>query len=227
MANDRDLRRLLRPLLERRPDLGYSRRQVFFQPVTHYLCGAFFIHGSISQYTTVQTFAQQIFNGQDCNWFGFHHDAYEFEFPPTWKDDPDAASIEICDRIEHYGLPPVQQITDPRQHEASRYMPIPERPKAIPNALTRALGACYYGGFDEAERMLLENDQFLEECPLDSVTEEHKYRPQIWGQATYLLWLLRTNPSAVPQLMHEWEAFTVKSLKLTKFWKPTPFPCEI
>jgi hypothetical protein len=38
--------------------------------------------------------------------------------------------------------------------------------------------------------------------------------------------MLRTDRARIPRLLHDWEAFTVKSLKLTKYWKPTPFPCD-
>ena len=30
----------------------------------------------------------------------------------------------------------------------------------------------------------------------------------------------------IPALLGKWEAATVDALKLTKFWTPTPFPCE-
>jgi hypothetical protein len=43
----------------------------------------------------------------------------------------------------------------------------------------------------------------------------------------YLLNLLREDRSQVLPLLHDWEAHAVKGMKLTKYWKPTPFPGEL
>src|SRR5439155_515456 len=46
-----------------------------------------------------------------------------------------------------------------------------------------------------------------------------------WRMA-YLLRTLRQSRKEILPLLHDWEAYSVKSQKLTKYWKPTPFPCE-
>jgi hypothetical protein len=51
-----------------------------------------------------------------------------------------------------------------------------------------------------------------DEYPVASATEEFRYHPLFFGE-----W----------PLLHDWEAHAVKGMKLTKYWKPTPFPCEL
>ena len=42
------------------------------------------------------------------------------------------------------------------------------------------------------------------------------------------LWpaLKTDNPATIAAVLHRWEAYTVKALKLEKYWEPTPFPIE-
>jgi hypothetical protein len=43
----------------------------------------------------------------------------------------------------------------------------------------------------------------------------------------YLLNALREDRTKVLPLLHDWEAHAVKGMRLTKYWKPTPFPAEL
>ena len=43
----------------------------------------------------------------------------------------------------------------------------------------------------------------------------------------YLLRTLRKERSLILPLLHDWEAHAVKGMKLTKYWKPAPFPGEL
>ena len=46
-----------------------------------------------------------------------------------------------------------------------------------------------------------------------------------WRDA-YLLQLLRTDRSSIIPLLHEWEEYSVRAMKLEKYWHRTPFPAE-
>ena len=60
----------------------------------------------------------------------------------------------------------------------------------------------------------------------DEVTEECRYSGISFYRLAYLRRLLRTDPSAVFPLLHEWEERGVKSMKLEEHWISTPFPGE-
>jgi hypothetical protein len=120
----------------------------------------------------------------------------------------------------------VQDIVDPHGQEASIYVPWRSGPKDPRNVLTRVLGACYFGDFDAAHSILTTDDDYLRDFPARSATEDCRYHKDYHWRIAYLRRLLETDRSAIPQLLHDWEAFTVNALKLAKYWKPTPFPCD-
>jgi hypothetical protein len=39
--------------------------------------------------------------------------------------------------------------------------------------------------------------------------------------------VLAQDKAGIAAKLHEWEAYTVKQLKLEKYWQPTPFPIEL
>jgi hypothetical protein len=44
MPTNSEMKKLLRPLLDRRPDLAFSRQALFFTPFTHYFRAVAFNH---------------------------------------------------------------------------------------------------------------------------------------------------------------------------------------
>ena len=93
-------------------------------------------------------------------------------------------------------------------------------------AFTVALGACFLGDFNRAERVLTYALLDFSEYPPAAATEEFRFSHDFFWRMAYLLRLLQTERSRIPQLLHDWEAYTVDSFKLTKYWKSTPFPCD-
>jgi hypothetical protein len=89
------------------------------------------------------------------------------------------------------------------------------------------LGNCSVGSLDAAESKLAEFERYLPEYSAAAATEEHRHHGYPLWRMAYLLRTLRQDRGQVLPLLHDWEAFAVKSSKLTKYWKPTPFPCEL
>ncbi|MFI5000630.1 MAG: hypothetical protein ACHQK9_12195 [Reyranellales bacterium] len=231
MPNSRDLKTLLRPLLKRRRDLAFGQRSVFFSPLTHYVRGAVFIQRWSSADFEVRTFAAQLFDGDNALNFGSNREQYHFMVHRSWRDDREGTSVELCEQLERYSLPPVESIVGPCEHEklpqyVDGCLPGCDPLRSPHFRFTAAVGACYFGKFDTAERLIANIGKGNPYYPAGPITEEHKYHVFFWCRAAYLLQVLRTDRARIPQLLHDWEAFTVKSLKLTKYWKPTPFPCD-
>ena len=115
---------LLRPLLERRPDLGFARRVLFFSPLRHYLRGVVFVSYR-SGAADVVAFACPLYTGGIHVDFGATAKQYEFSFEPDWRDDPVKASRELCEVLEQRFLPPVEPIVDFEKHvQAPEYIPV-------------------------------------------------------------------------------------------------------
>jgi hypothetical protein len=232
MPKGRELKKLVGPLLKRRPDLAYDQRMVFFVPLTHYLCGAHFISGFHGQYFQITALVDQLFDGADLPLLNrtSHNRALEKRVEETWLEDRDQASIDVSNIIEQHLLPPVAGVASPADH-----LDLPTFPLVGSWALTeRAFGACFYGDFDAAQEWAdksLEEDlefdmRFYKKKHIDLPDEELKFHSSDVARVLYLSRLLKRDRSAVIPLLHEWEAYKVRKLKLEKYWTPTPFPCE-
>lgn len=237
MPKGRELKKLLRPLVMRRPDLAYDRGMVFFMPLAHYLRGAIFVSGSYGQYFTVVNFVDQLFNG---GWAPHYNDAYgpieqayKHRFDETWTEDPERASFDISDLVERHALPPVEHIVTPEEYErGAHYMPSPGSTGWF---MVYVLGACIRGDFDAAaewaekylDKCLYWVMRFYHENLIDAPDEYLKFHDTNDMRLIYLSRLLKKDRGAILPLLHEWEALKVQRLKLGRYWRPTPFPCEV
>lgn len=227
MATSRQLKELLRPLLSRRLDIAFIGRTLFFQPVTHYLRGVEFTTSRFHSASRGISFAHQLYNGQDSVDFDARQDGHRYMMELEWKDNLEKASTELCRDMEQRALPPVESIVDYIEHQKAAAYLKGLVPKAPVRVFLLALGDCSIGDFDAAESKLTEFELHLPEYSADAATEEHRYDRYPLLRMAYLLRTLRKDRGHVLPLLHDWEAFAVKSSKLTKYWKPTPFPCEL
>ena len=129
--------------------------------------------------------------------------------------------------MERRALPPVEPIVDYVEHQKAPAYIAAFDARAPNYVFMLALGDCSIGDFDAAEAKLSAFERHLPEYSAADATEEHRYSGYTFWRMAYLLHALRQNRKEVLPLLHDWEAYSVKSQKLTKYWKPTPFPCEI
>jgi hypothetical protein len=219
---------LLRPLLERRPDLRFARRVLFFSPLRHYLRGVVFVSNR-SGAADVVAFACPLYTGCIHVEFDATAKQYEFRLEPEWKDDPVNASRELCEVLEQRFLPPVEPIVDFEKHvQAPAYIPVkePDRWQSPGMLFWRALAACTLGDADTAEEILERAEAIALHYSRGPLTEEFRFG-DFFQRVLYLLHILRTDRSRILPLLHDWEAFMVKSCRMAKYWKPSPFPCEL
>jgi hypothetical protein len=233
MPTDPVQKRLLQPLLQRRPDLAYEGHKLFFAPFTHYLRGVIFYQGWITGYLTVWPLAYQLYQGDPSIGVNDNEQQVHFEYPDSaWKDQPTQFSIDLCDRIERDFLPVVAPMKDPRTHEkhpsyVSQFFSEEEALKGGFYRFRIICGACYEGDFDRAERLSAEWESNSCAWPEGPVTDEFRYHCDLYWRMPYLLHLLRTDRRRIPALLHDWERHTVHQTNLTKYWKREPFPCEL
>ena len=227
MATSRELKSLLEPLLAHRPDLAFVGRTLFFQPFTHYLRGVEFMTSRFDNSSEAISFAHQLYNGQDSVDFDAGPAQHKYRMKLDWRIELEKASRELCEEMEWRALPPVQPITDYVEHQKSPSYLKGLEPRAPVRLFLLALGDCSIGDFDAAKSKLSEFERRNPEYSAVAATEKHRYeRYRLWRMA-YLLRTLRQDQSQALPLLHDWEAFAIKSSKLTKYWKPTPFPCEL
>jgi hypothetical protein len=234
MPTSRELKQLLKPLLARRPELAFSGRTLFFAPFTHYLRGVEFVGFWTTSAARADSFARALYDGYTGTRSGLTPQPYSYRMPEDWKDDLAKTSQELCEALEQHALPPVEPIISHSEHlKSTTYMispgPTANRPYHHPEyALAIAIGECTTtGSYDFAEEILAESMKRFSDYPPELATEEHKHDIYFGWRAAYLLRLLQTDRPKVIPLLHDWEAYAVNALKLTRYWKPTPFACEL
>ena len=227
MATSRELKALLRPLLARRSDLAFVGRTLFFQPFTHYLRGVEFTASLYSSTSEGFSFAHQLYNGQDSVDFMGIAGQHRYLLLSNWKENPEKASADLCEDMERRALSPVEPIVDYAEHQKAPAYIGAYHHRAPNYVFLVALGDCSIGNFDAAEAKLSDCAQHLPEYSAASATEEHRFSGYTFWRMAYLLRTLREDRKRVIPLLHDWEAYSVKGMKLTKYWKPTPFPCEL
>lgn len=219
MPTGRELKVLLRPLLKRRPDLAFDQRMLFFRPLTHYLRGVVFISHMYTPNIAL-SFTTQLFDWWPDLWFEGRRGQYEYDVPMDHKEHPDEVSEALCDHLERYSLPPVESLVTPSAHEASQhYLPGRSEIDSPVYMVAKTMGACFDGDFDQAQQLA------------DACVDQETYPSQLDSPPVRIMvemqHLLRTNRALIPSLMHEWEEAKVDALKLKKYWKRTPFPCDV
>ncbi len=152
-------------------------------------------------------------------------------FRPSWND-PKRSAAEFSDFVEHGVLPRISEITSPEE--------MAKRPLYGCAHLDPLFAACFYGDFDEAERRAVayinwygpthghwgEHKYITEPYSIELATEDRRLSDSGAWRVAYLAWLLQTDRSQVPALLHDWEEHTAKKFGLTKYWARTPFPYE-
>jgi hypothetical protein len=232
MNTEKEHRALLQPLLQRRSDLVYQKRFLFFRPVGHYWRAVYFWKGRRRE-VKLLSLAFPLFAGQFVSFIwggGMAEEANHRLLPP--RDDPQRAAAEFSDFVEQEVLPCIAAIANPEE--------MAKRPQYGRPHLDPLFDACYYGDFDEAERRAVayvnwhgpthghwgDHGYIREPYSIELATEERRLSDSGAWRVAYLARLLQTDRSQAPALLHDWEELTAKRFGLTEYWARTPFPYE-
>jgi len=223
MTTVAQVKKIVKPLLERNNDLGLVGRLVVVKPVHHLVSGIYIdrsLDPTIFTPTWFVTFVFEKGAQFGLNWgirlYNKAHGPWEFANPAT-------AEV-MAEEIEREALPllrPLQSIDDAVSFVArfsERYHSWP----ALEHFPLRRLVVDVARGDLVSARALLDRFLLHREGWLKSSRRERFI--EIVEPLTEPL--LANDVAALAQILHDWEATSVKNLKLEKFWEPTPFPLE-
>ncbi|NTS31815.1 hypothetical protein HQ945_11170 [Phyllobacterium sp. BT25] len=217
MTTIRDVRNAVRPLIERRDDLFSMGRFVFIKPVRHILRGVHFesrrdpkIFGSrLSVQSLVPALPE----------FGL---GWGERFYPTDQEgrvlgsgwdagDPEMVS-QMLDTAEEVlaQLHAIDTFDDYHSYLSGLQVPWIASPTI---ELSEVMNHAMKGEFASACEKLESSDRSLKH--LNTLTPRFHKALQAEDRAE------------VAQILHDWEAATVKTYKIGKFWERTPFPLEL
>lgn len=207
MTTAAQVKRLVQPLLQRNPDLALVGHLVFIKPVHHILRGILI----------GRSFAAKYFVPNWSAIFLFQPNAHFHLFLGTrmlgdWDFGVPGVSEKLADAIEQEALPALRSIVtidDFVRFSHGRWV---EDEKPYVDVAR--------GELDAAQSMC---DFFA------SLNGRFGIRHEEFGHVVdNLCPLIAANDRrTLAQLLHKYEAESVKGLKLEKFWEPTPFPIEM
>lgn len=218
MTTQAEVKRLVRPLLERNFDLVLSKRDVYIQPIYHMLRGIG-IYRTSSKFKFMVSWVVMPL----CIPAEMFIDIYANDITPSklWNIALPDVAIHLADRVEQCGLPVIRKI-ETIDDFCNLDLPITLRFRSWRHDERRKPfidAAC--GRFDEAAelcRKIKSDERSWRAAKMDDEFEAI-------ANVLYPLVVNRDLKGLANQL-REWEAFTARNLGIEQYWEPTPFPFE-
>ena len=207
MTTIAQVKQLVRPLLQRNPDLALVKRWVVVKPVHHILRGIS-IGRSLDPKSFVPTWAANFLfqpNARLHLFWGTHMNG-------IWDEDVPELAEKLADAIEREALPTLRSIATIGDFVRFAHGAWPEDHKPYVDAAL--------GDFDAAQSM----------CNFFATLNGHYgiRQEECEHVVNELCPLIAANDRpALARLLHKHEAESVKQLKLEKLWEPTLFPIEV
>ena len=220
MTTAAQVKKLVRPLLARHPELVLIGRMIVIAPVRHVLRAIYIDRTRSGDQFNPRWAVIHLFEHSRSVWFNLGGDIYKprptpwHDRYPTlwWINDPETPEL-LAETIETVVLPklePLHELEAFYQHLISvkdhAYHLRPYQ-RVIVEAARGRLNDVRHVCCDELSRWS-DKDEYV------------RLPRQICAR------LAANDIAAVAALLHDWEATTVRNLKIEHLWKPTPFPLE-
>ncbi|WP_341987223.1 hypothetical protein [Azorhizobium sp. AG788] len=220
MTTAAEVKTMVQPLLERNPDLAFAGRMLFVRPVTH-----------IARVIEIT------------------RNTGRFAFTPVWGSTflffpRDAPVVRWTSRLWYDSLG-IWNTTHPDHQRAlietveANALPVLRKMHTIDDFVAFAdSGRPFFDRWDtETLRGLVvcaaKGDREGAQNASDYLLNSKRPREDE-GLAEFLLitdslcpLVAKWDRAGIARLLHEWEAFSVKTFKVEKYWQPTPFPIEM
>jgi hypothetical protein len=220
MTDTTQVKRLVQPLLDRHADLELVGRWIFVKPVRHFARGVIIDRTRDPaefrpKWAVVHLF--EVRRSFSLDWGEeLDHDSRR------WRLNDPGTSRALLDKIEQRALPPLRTMKSLDDYLAfvsdhffrHQLFDWPDAKIIVDVAL---------GDLDAARRTC---EDHLQKWPLDNPAHDEDSRQKFRRLHELCARLRADNRPGLAQLLHEWEARTVRNLKIEHLWQPTPFPLE-
>jgi hypothetical protein len=228
MATEREIKKLLRPLLARHEDLALVGRLIVVKPLHHHLRGVLVDRRSWADALVPGWYVYHLFD-PGLAYFLSWGDELNRPAPGGWTTKDPRVSEELCNEIEVKALPILRRIVSFEDfvNVISKGKTLPGR--TLPQWILfhpdhKMLINIALGNLDTAQELCLKHfSRPLAPTPRDADVTKRRYA----GINRIRELLAENDRAGLIALLHEWEAATVKRLKLEPYWEPTPFPIEL
>lgn len=225
MTTVAQVRKMVKPLLERHSDLALVGRWIFVKPVHHFARAVL-----IDRYSNPLSF-------NPC-WAVVHLFEWQRFFPLSWGEplcneasarpgvwllsEPgvDAALHAEIEGKALSALRAIETLDDFLAYVSNHYF----RHHLYEWASTRIIVETALGDLEAARATAAEN---LAQWSQPDPECDEEDRAECARLCTLCARLKADDRAGLAQLLHEWEAATVRNLKIEHIWQPTPFPLEL
>lgn len=220
MTTVAQVRRLVKPLLMSRQDLTLIGRMIVVPPVRHVLRAVYIDRTGRAERFNPRWTVMHLFEGCQSPWFNLGGDIYKprptpwHDRYPTlwWINDPETPEL-LADTIEAAVLPKLAPLHDLEAYY-KHLISLKDHAYHL-RPYQRVIVEAARGRLDEL-RGICRDDLSKWSDDSDLIR-----RPkQICAR------LAANDAAGIASLLHEWEATTVRNLKIEHLWEPTPFPLE-
>ena len=221
MTTVAQVRQVVQPLLQHNPDLALVGRMIVVKPVHHFLRGVFIDRSLDPDLFVLMRTIMILFEPQKS--IGFSWGGPIYAPGRVWKTSDSNLAATMREAIENDALPllrPIMTIDDfvnftSKERFPHEHLDLYDLTKTFVDIargdLAAARSICEYLSTDRAQR------RYLPDMQREYVAATKELCPLVAAN----------NRAGLAQLLHSFEAESVKNLKLEKLWESTPFPIEV
>lgn len=224
MTTAAQVKKIVRPVLERHADLALVGRWIYLKPVHHFARAVLIGRTAYAEEFEPRWAVIHLFQARESfslDWGEFLANERSRRRGLWFMSDPDV-ELSLIEAIERQALPKLRAIQTLDDYLAfvSRHM---FRHKLFDWPQCKIIVDVALGDLDAAQAICEEKmHRWSVDQPQHDEDSMAKYR-----RLRELCTRLGENDRAgLARLLHEWEAYTVKNFKIEHLWEPSPFPLE-
>ncbi len=221
MVTATEIRKLAQPFLRRNPGMVIVGRFVFFKQVGPLLRGIHIYRCGDKRAFVPNWRVDYLFRPINNNDLGLGEEIYPAP-EDQWYIDNQNIDEKFADRMEEMALPRLDAYQTIEQFSNITYHFCGQLISLNKISLRKFYVDLALGKFEEADEAL----DFFSKQP--EYRAKYFHSPEHYDEVMNIVRpMVHANDKAgIAARLHEWEAYSVKQLKLEKFWQKTPFPIE-
>ena len=222
MTTVAETRKLAKSLLNQNPDLVIVGRLVFYKQVGHLLRGIYIDRCSNKLRFCPKWTIDYLFRPMEGYHIGIGEDIYPNE-GDQWLIDIDKIDEKFADKMEEVALPKLKKFQMIEEFSKITYKMCSVEITPDRNPIRKFYVDLALGNLESA------NIAFELFAKHPDYGVKQFYSPKHYGEIMDVVRPLvhAQDKTAIAALLHKWEAYSVKQLKLEKYWQKTPFPIEL